>query len=107
MLFGEFRINFHKSFTKEHVLMADTISKRQYKTLKIKGFIAGIHELFPASICLFKIISRNTSKRCDICSKLTIKTAEYVNAPPPLYQAKKKVFYAKSENTKFLLVNNM
>ena len=86
--------------------MADTISKRQYKTLKIKGFIAGIHELFPASICLFKIISRNTRKRCDICSKLTIKTAEYVNAPP-LYQAKKKVFYAKSENTKFLLVNNM
>ena len=39
--------------------------------------------------------------------KVNNKTAEYVNAPPPLYQAKKKVFYAKSENTKFLLVNNM
>ena len=103
MHFGEFRINFHKSFTKEHVLMADTISKRQYKTLKIKGFIAGIHELFPASICLFKIISRNTRKRCDICSKLTIKTAEYVNAPPPLYQAKKKISAQNRKTQSFYL----
>ena len=79
--------------------MADTISKRQYKTLKIKGFIAGMHELFPANICVFKIISRNTRKRCDICSKLTIKTAEYVNTPPQLYQANKKKNSAQNRKT--------
>ena len=30
----------------------------------------------PASIHLLKINNRNTRKRCEICSKLTIKTAE-------------------------------
>ena len=31
---------------------------------------------FPANICLFKFNSRNTRKRCEICSKLTMKTPE-------------------------------
>ena len=31
---------------------------------------------FPASTCLFKVNNRNIRKRCEICSKLTIKTPE-------------------------------
>ena len=30
----------------------------------------------PANISLFKVNNRNTRKRCEICSKLTIKTPE-------------------------------
>ena len=29
-----------------------------------------------ANIYLFKVINRNTRKKCEICSKLTIKTSE-------------------------------
>ena len=32
--------------------------------------------MFPANIYLFKVNSRNTKKRCEICSKLTIKIPE-------------------------------
>ena len=31
---------------------------------------------FPVSIYLFKVITKNTRKRCEICSKFTIKTPE-------------------------------
>ena len=31
---------------------------------------------FPANIYLFEVNSRNTRKRCEECSKLTIKTPE-------------------------------
>ena len=31
---------------------------------------------YPANIYLFKINNRNSRKRCEICSKLTIKTPE-------------------------------
>ena len=31
---------------------------------------------YPANIHLFKVNNRNTRKRCEICSKLTIKTPE-------------------------------
>ena len=31
---------------------------------------------FPANIYLFKVSNRNTRKRCEICSKLTVKTPE-------------------------------
>ena len=30
---------------------------------------------FPADICLLKVKNRNTRTRCEICSKLTIKTS--------------------------------
>ena len=30
----------------------------------------------PANINLFKVHNRNTGKRCELCSKLTIKTPE-------------------------------
>ena len=32
--------------------------------------------LLPAGIYLFKVNNRNTRTRCEICSKLTIKTTE-------------------------------
>ena len=32
--------------------------------------------IFPANIYLFNVNNRNTRKRCEICSKLTIKTPE-------------------------------
>ena len=31
---------------------------------------------FPAGNCMFKVNNRNTRTRCEICSKLTIKTPE-------------------------------
>ena len=33
--------------------------------------------LFPAGIYLLKVNNRNTRTRCEICSKLTIKTPDY------------------------------
>ena len=33
-------------------------------------------KLIPAGTYMFKVISRNTRKRCEICSKLTIQTPE-------------------------------
>ena len=35
-----------------------------------------ISQTFPAKIYLFKVSSRSTRKRCEICSKLAIKTLE-------------------------------
>ena len=34
------------------------------------------HFFFPASIYMFRVNNRNTKTRCEICSKLTMKTAE-------------------------------
>ena len=31
---------------------------------------------YPTNICLFKVNNRNSRKRCEICSKLTMKTPE-------------------------------
>ena len=38
--------------------------------------LSGIFPLFPANIYLFKVSNRNTRERCEICSKLTIKSPE-------------------------------
>ena len=38
--------------------------------------ILSLRGLFPAGIHLLKINNRNTRTRCEICSKLTIKTSE-------------------------------
>ena len=49
-------------------------------------------ESYPANICLFQVNNRNTRKRCEICSKLTIKTLERRHCyyiPPPILQ----IFY--------------
>ena len=34
------------------------------------------HPLVPANICLFKVSNRSTAKKCEICSKLAIKTSD-------------------------------
>ena len=40
-------------------------------------FIFGFKEYsFPGNIYLFKVNNRDSRKRCEICSKLTIKTPE-------------------------------
>ena len=64
----------------------------------------------------------SSSQLTFTCSKSLIETLEKgvkyvqssqqkqqndINAPPPFCEAKHFFFYAKSENTKFLLVNNM
>ena len=43
--------------------------------MSITSFIS-ISYLFPARIYLFKVGNRNTRRKCEICSKLTIKTPE-------------------------------
>ena len=47
---------------------------RNWKTLyKIKSFPNVTN---PAGNCMFKVNNRNTRKRCEICSNLTLKTPE-------------------------------
>ena len=41
-----------------------------------KEYIIFFKSNSPGNIYLFKLNSRNTRKRCEICSKLTIKTPE-------------------------------
>ena len=56
----------------------------EYGEIQSKGFISSWHLNFclvfqrwvPAGIYLFKNNNRNTRKRCEICSKLTIKIPE-------------------------------
>ena len=38
--------------------------------------ISELYAINPVNIYLFKVNNRNTRKRCQICSKLTIKTPE-------------------------------
>ena len=40
---------------------------------KFDSYIKHIWANYPANIYLFKVNNRNTRKRCEICSKLTIK----------------------------------
>ena len=48
--------------------------------LFIKHIVGPIHNIksmaISANIYLFKVCSRNPRKRCEVCSKLTIKTPE-------------------------------
>ena len=43
---------------------------------EISVFCAVIFKGIPANIDLFKVNNRNSRKRCEICSQLTIKTSE-------------------------------
>ena len=47
---------------------------------------------FPANIYLFKITNRNTRKRCELCSQLTIKI------PEPSHWGRSVVFIVNSEH---------
>ena len=42
----------------------------------ITGNLNYYHEHSPANSCFFKVSNRNTRKRYEICSKLTIKSPE-------------------------------
>ena len=42
----------------------------------IRLMVKSLSLQFPAGICMFKVNNRNTRKRCEICSNLTIKTPE-------------------------------
>ena len=55
--------------------LAITCSKLTIETLE-KGVKASKLTYHPAGIYLLKVNNRNTRKRCEICSKLTIKTPE-------------------------------
>ena len=53
---------------------------------------------FPANTYLFKVNNRNTRKRCEICSKLTIKISEQG------HWHRSGVFIAKFEHTSHLFL---
>ena len=55
--------------------LAITCSKLTIETLE-KGVKASKLTYHPAGIYLLKVNNRNTRKRCEICSKLTIKIPE-------------------------------
>ena len=46
------------------------------KLLKLLFTKLALYETFPASNYIIKVKNRNTKTRCEICSKLTIKTPE-------------------------------
>ena len=48
--------------------------KRLNSTESILKYI--LHRYYPANIYLLKVNNRNSRKKCEICSKLTIKTPE-------------------------------
>ena len=56
------------------------------------------HMLYPANIYLFKVNNRNTRKRCEICSKLTIKT------PEKRQRRRSRVFIVNFEHTLHLFL---
>ena len=54
-----------------NILYADIIEKKALDLLNYPNAIT-----FPAGNYMFKVNNRNTRTRCEICSKLTIKTPE-------------------------------
>ena len=68
----QYQFNFHKPF-KQYCLVSFSYFLF-HLTLSTKHLT--LTNAFPASIYLFKVNNRNTRTRCEICSKLTIKTPE-------------------------------
>ena len=62
-----FFINFHFTKIFVHLLIVAVVSN--FKVFKLIGWD-------PANTDLFKVNNRNSKKKCEICSKFTIKTAE-------------------------------
>ena len=62
----------HSISAKEKVKLF--VEKNPYRDGESKLVAAKTHK--PAKIYLFKINDRNSGKRCEICSKSTIKTPE-------------------------------
>ena len=57
-------------------LKYENISLRDKGECPYQSNFATLQLVNPAGIYLFKVNNRNTRTRCEICSKLTIKTAE-------------------------------
>ena len=71
-----------------------TLNNLKYLFLKYRNFV--YHSLiYPGNIYLFIVSSKNTRKRCEICSKLTIKT------PEGRYCSRSVVFIVNSEQIFF------
>ena len=56
--------------------MGDFLKKKSVSVPCFKLVSYLVFESFVLNIYLFKINNRSTRKRCEICSKLTIKTSE-------------------------------
>ena len=66
------------SFITLTYFMPIVVFKTPWNNQKTKDFLfsAGIERDWPVNIYLLKFNNRNTRKRCEICSKLSIKTPE-------------------------------
>ena len=62
-------VDFHNNSNKK-IESVFLLTKKRYFRKKAPSYPANIH--------LFKVNNSNTTKRCEICSKLTIKTSEPV-----------------------------
>ena len=60
------------------ILIMFLISLETYSTPKLSKYVtsSSVTYRYPANIYLFKVNYGNTRKRCEICSKLAIKTPE-------------------------------
>ena len=65
--FGAFIANFEQLYCSNPVLLLLILNMHLFTA----PFI-----LYPANINMFKVNNRSTRTRCEICSKLTIKTSE-------------------------------
>ena len=68
----------HLDFAKNYNIQQWQIQNSQFLYL----------EFFPVNIYLFKVDNRNTRKRCEICSKLTLKPTERPQWPCLLWTGK-------------------
>ena len=67
----EFKLNFPKVYRRSLSFLANLLANVTLYTLKTS-------ENYPANIYLFKVNNRNTRKRCEICSKFTLKTPVFI-----------------------------
>ena len=58
------------------VFIYKTVLRRSILYMKLSCIASTITSIFPADYYLFKVNNRNTTTRCEICSKLTIKKPE-------------------------------
>ena len=55
------------------VFIYKTVLRRSILYMKLSCIASTITSIFPADYYLFKVNNRNTTTRCEICSKLTTK----------------------------------
>ena len=79
-------ISFEKSWMIEKMSMAP-LDVRQFlaTVIRLKMMKNAFYFMFPVGIYLLKVNNRNARARCEICSKLTIKTPERRLVPESLF----------------------